>query len=94
MTRVKDTMLFWPNVTLEGDAIDECHVHSRLLRACGPCSFATQCCLNSDSRSSCATPMWTTGNPGTTGTARLTPGRSVLSRRLPLVARTYVEHHR
>jgi hypothetical protein len=27
MTRVKDTMLFWPNVTLEGDAIDECHVH-------------------------------------------------------------------
>ncbi len=27
MTRVKDTMLFWPNVTLEGDAMGEYHVH-------------------------------------------------------------------
>jgi hypothetical protein len=27
LTRVKDTMLFWPNVTLEGDAMGEFHVH-------------------------------------------------------------------
>ena len=32
MTRVKDTMLFWPNVTLEGDAMSEYHVH------CSDCS--------------------------------------------------------
>lgn len=70
---------------------------SRILCTRRTCSSARQCCLNPDSLLAPAPhPCGLTGSPGLTAlpTVRLTPGRSVLSTRFPLVAREYAHHHR